>query len=369
MKYVTLLGILLMMGCASVSPIKKVITSDDVKLHTVMTHLPLHEVQILFSEVVRDENGKVKFKEDQFQVDDGTYFYPASTVKLPIAILALEKLNRNSLVDRNTPFQVENDTIVSTFAKDITDIFAVSSNAAVNRLFEYLGQDEINQQLRDKGIHAKIYHRLSIPNSDNLTTTPVLFYKDNAVIYKTEAKTNQPMALLRLNRVSKGIGYTIGDSLVHQPMDFSKKNYLPIRSLHGILKRLMFPELFPKAQQFDLTAEDRQFLIDAMVVLPKEAGYSPEDFPDTYVKYLIVGDSKTPIPEHLKIHNKIGAAYGYLTDSAYIINKNTNQEFLLTATIHVNKNQIYNDGVYEYDTIGISFLAALGRKLILNQSN
>ena len=30
-----------------------------------------------------------------------------------------------------------------------------------------------------------------------------------------------------------------------------------------------------------------------------------------------------------------------------------------------NKNQIYNDGVYEYDTVGIPFLAALGRKLVL----
>ncbi len=234
-------------------------------------------------------------------------------------------------------------------------IFAVSSNPPFNRLFEYLGQDEINGQLKEKGIKATIYHRLSVPNSDNLTTTPVLFYKDNLVIYKTEAKTNQPMAPLQLNGISKGIGYTIGDSLVHQPMHFSKKNYLPIRSLHGILKRLMYPEFFPKAQQFDLTAEDRQFLIDAMAVLPKEAGYNPEDFPDTYVKYLVVGDSKNPLPEQFEIHNKIGSAYGYLTDSAYIINKDTNQEFLLTATIHVNKNQIYNDGVYEYDTIGYRF--------------
>ncbi|MBJ7882295.1 serine hydrolase [Gelidibacter salicanalis] len=262
MKYVTLLGILLMMGCASVSPIKKAITSDDAKLNTVMTHLPIHEVQILFSEVVRDKDGKVKFKEDKFQVDDDHYFYPASTVKLPIVLLALEKLNRNKLLNIHTPFKVENDWVTSTFAKDIIAIFAVSSNAAFNRLFEYLGQDEINQQLKDKGINAKIYHRLSIPNSDNLTTTPVLFYKNDSVIYKTETKANQPMAPLQLNSISKGIGYTIGDSLVHQPMHFSKKNYLPIRSLHGILKRLMYPEFFPKAQQFDLTAEDRQFLID-----------------------------------------------------------------------------------------------------------
>ncbi len=355
------------MGCASVSPIKKAISADDVKLNTIMKQLPLHEVQVLFSEVIRDKNGHVKFLEDQFQVDDATYFYPASTVKLPIALLALEKLNRNALVDRDTPSKVEDDTIVSTFTKDIIDIFAVSSNTAYNRLFEYLGQDEINQQLKDKGINAKIYHRLSIPNSANLTTKPLLFYKDGSVIYKTEAKTNQPMAPLQLNSLSKGVGYTIGNSLVQQPMDFSMKNYLPVTSLHGILKRLLFPELFPKQQQFALTEADRKFLIDAMSILPKQAGYNPEDFPDTYMKYLVVGDSKSTMPEDLEIHNKIGSAYGYLTDSAYIINKKTNQEFLITATIHVNKNKIYNDGVYEYDDLGIPFLAALGRKLILYQ--
>jgi hypothetical protein len=38
-------------------------------------------------------------------------------------------------------------------------------------------------------------------------------------------------------------------------------------------------------------------------------------------------------------------------------------EFMLSATIHVNENQIYNDNVYEYNSIGIPFLAELGRQL------
>ncbi|NNF19140.1 MAG: hypothetical protein HKN61_05140, partial [Flavobacteriaceae bacterium] len=36
-------------------------------------------------------------------------------------------------------------------------------------------------------------------------------------------------------------------------------------------------------------------------------------------------------------------------------------EFLLTATILVNENGIFNDDQYEYEEIGIPFLAALGR--------
>jgi hypothetical protein len=54
-------------------------------------------------------------------------------------------------------------------------------------------------------------------------------------------------------------------------------------------------------------------------------------------------------------------AYGYLNDVAYIVDFEKNVEFMLSAVIHVNKNQIYNDGIYEYDQIGLPFLANLGR--------
>ena len=37
-----------------------------------------------------------------------------------------------------------------------------------------------------------------------------------------------------------------------------------------------------------------------------------------------------------------------------------NIEFMLVATIHVNDNRIYNDGVYEYDEVGFPFLRELG---------
>ena len=60
----------------------------------------------------------------------------------------------------------------------------------------------------------------------------------------------------------------------------------------------------------------------------------------------------------------MGYAYGYLTDCAYIVDKKKNKEWLITATIHVNDNQIFNDDKYEYDNIGIPFLAELGRQLI-----
>ena len=63
----------------------------------------------------------------------------------------------------------------------------------------------------------------------------------------------------------------------------------------------------------------------------------------------------------IRIYNKVGYAYGTLTDVAYIRNREKDIEFFLTATLLVNNNQIFNDDVYEFETVGIPFLAELGR--------
>ena len=75
------------------------------------------------------------------------------------------------------------------------------------------------------------------------------------------------------------------------------------------------------------------------------------------------GDTKDTIPDHIKIFNKVGLAYGFLLDNAYIIDTENNVEFILTAVVYHNNNETMNDDTYEYDTITIPFLAELGRKI------
>ncbi|MBN62179.1 MAG: hypothetical protein CME20_12555, partial [Gemmatimonadetes bacterium] len=82
---------------------------------------------------------------------------------------------------------------------------------------------------------------------------------------------------------------------------------------------------------------------------------------DSYVKFFLYGDSKASIPHGVRIFNKVGLAYGYMTDNAYVVDFANGVEFLLTATVLVNANGIFGDGEYEYDELGFSFLAELGR--------
>jgi hypothetical protein len=51
------------------------------------------EIQIIYTQINRDENNLPTFRQFRFNVDSLRYFYPASTVKLPLCILALDKIN------------------------------------------------------------------------------------------------------------------------------------------------------------------------------------------------------------------------------------------------------------------------------------
>src|SRR5690606_18760692 len=100
------------------NPLEKAIQSEHPKIKPVIDSAAHYQVQIMLSTSKRDNTG-VKFTDYQFCVNDSNYFYPASSVKLPISLLALEKLNKDPRFDRNTLFYIDGDTIETTFANEI----------------------------------------------------------------------------------------------------------------------------------------------------------------------------------------------------------------------------------------------------------
>lgn len=321
------------------------------------------ELQIRYTHVDRQKDSII-FTDYDFQVDENMYFYPASTVKFPIAVLALEKLNETDSLFIKTRFYIEGDSVETTFAEEINKIFAVSDNEANNRLVEFLGQDAINQQLKKKGIFpVRISHRLSTPEADEITTKPLIIYLNDSTTATLEPSINTAPEKLSLHGITKGIGFYDGDSIVNEPFDFSLKNYYPITAQHAVLKRVIFPKSFSENQRFNISDLQRNSLLLAMKSVPRKLGYNADEYYDSYGKFFIYGDSKENIPEHVEIYNKVGYAYGTLTDCAYINDSNNNVEFMLTASLLVNKNGIFNDDTYEFEEVGIPFLAQLGREI------
>lgn len=98
-------------------------------------------------------------------------------------------------------------------------------------------------------------------------------------------------------------------------------------------------------------------------MMPKESVHPQYDssYTDAYVKFLLFGGGGSIENKNLRIFNKVGDAYGFLTDAAYVVDFANGVEFLLSATIYCNSDGIFNDDKYDYDSVGFPFMKNLGR--------
>lgn len=347
-----------------------------------------YQLQILYTQIDRDRKNRPHFTTYKYNVNKNNYFYPASSVKIAGAVLSLQKLNELNVkgLSKFTALRIDSaysgqtrvlkdlsskDSLPS-IAHYIKKIFLASDNDAFNRTYEFLGQKYLNEELWKRGIKdVKLQHRVSVALSpeENRHTNPFTFYDGNKVIYRQEAQVNPVEYRNDIPTLFRGNGYIDGNgTLVNKPKDFTYSNYISVESLQGILKRIIFPESFPKEERFNLTKDDYKFLYKYMSMLARESDYPKYDtkeYPDANVKFLMYGGTKDSIPSNIRIFNKIGLAYGYLTDNAYVVDFDRRVEFFVTAVIYVNNDEIFNDDKYEYDQIGLPFLRNLG-KVIYN---
>ncbi|WP_018479240.1 serine hydrolase [Pontibacter roseus] len=365
--------------------IENILSAKPEQFKEILDNAEKHRLQILYTQIDRDEQNRPHFTSYTYRVNPQEYFYPASTVKLPGALVALEKLNELNIpgLDKYTPLKVDSaysrQTAVTgdstsadgkaSIAHYIKKLFLVSDNDAYNRLYEFVGQQRLNQALHEKGFQdVQLVHRLDISRTpdENRHTNPFTFYKDDQIIYQQPLVHNPTRFHQARYDGMLGKGYIDGDKLINGPMDFTGKNYITLEVLQGILKSVLLPEAVPEQQRFNLTDDDYAFLYRYMSMLPRESdypAYNPKEYPDSYVKFLLYGTSKERIPDNVRIFNKIGNAYGFLLDNAYIVDFDKGVEFMLTAVISVNENGTYNDGQYEYEEIGYPFLRNLGRAI------
>ena len=123
----------------------------------------------------------------------------------------------------------------------------------------------------------------------------------------------------------------------------------------------------PDSLRPHLTPSDYSFLRYYLHATPHQAGFRPyasKRYFDAYKKYLYYGRSpSSPAEQGLSIYNIVGMSHGFLADVAYFTDSLHQSEFLLSAVIYVNSDGVINDGLYEYETIGLPFLAQLGHTI------
>lgn len=356
--------------------------SQPQRFGTVMQDPAAHRVQVIYTQIDRDADNRPTFRSYEFRANPDEYFYPASTVKLPTAVVALEKLARlgvprdaTMLTGAAADFQTPATTDATapnglpSVEHYIRKLLVVSDNDAFNRLYEFVGQQGLNEALHARGLdHTRIVHRLEIAldEDENRYTNPVRFVAGDRVLHEQPAEHGQ-VSYVSVTPELLGVAEVIDGVRHERPKDFATKNSFPLIDQQRLFRALLFPESVEPGQRFNLSAEDYRFLYRWMSTYPAESGiaaYGDRDrYPDGYVKFLMYGGDAKRIRPHIRIFNKVGDAYGFLTDTAYVVDFDQRIEFLLSATVYTNANGTFNDNNYEYDEIGWPFLRELGQAI------
>ena len=338
-----------------------------------------YEIQILYTEVSKNTLGQTEFTDFQFHLNDQKYFYPASTIKLPITVMALSKINElraggsNISLKSKIKLSLINDRkeiiikdSITSFQNLIADVFLVSDNSASNVLIDFLGYNYFNLSMRNSG-YENTYLNHKFNPDPFIDSTWIISTLDNDIISSKENKITV-LASSYISNLKKGKKRFIDGEIINEPLDFSLKNRSSLTDMHNILKNLIYPEI--TLSKFNLNVEDYDFLRYWMSRLTFEDlgnKYITNDkFFNSYNKFFIHGIDTVLKKTDVRVYNKIGQAYGTSTDSAYIKNYKEDIEFFLTATIYTNNNEIINDDIYEYSDIAIPFLSKLSNILYKN---
>ena len=371
-KYLLASFCFLLLSCSSTTnPIELIIKKREPQLKPIYKNKENHNLQILYTKVVRDSLGMPSFIQYDYQADNNVYFYPASTMKLPIVALTLQKINelRNTGINITVESKIlllsaDQITTETTFKDLISKVFLVSDNSASNILINFLGYNYFNQQMKEKGLNTIVLNHKFNPDP-YVKTDWKIYTLDRDLISKDE--TQETIEHNNLDNLLQGKFQILNGEKVATPFNFKTKNKASLRDLDGVMKRIIYPDLFQEQDRINLSDQDYNFLRywmsrftfeDVGLEYQKDSKYF-----DSYNKFFIYGDSTNTIDRKIRIYNKVGVAYGALTDISYIRDYQKNIEFFLSATIYVNQNQIVNDNIYEYDDVGIPFLAELARQV------
>ena len=297
-------------------------------------------------------------------------------------MLSLEKLNKMNIkgVNKYTALQIDSsyskqsivlfDTTSQngypSIAHYIKKAFLISDNDAYNRMYEFMGQQNINRGLHEKGYESIRITRqfLGLTAEENRHTNAMRFiHDDGRLIYRQQPAYN-PDSFYFGKTIKLGKGHlNSNDSLINEPIDFTYVNNVPLEDLQQILQSVMFPASVPKQQTFDLTKADYKFLYQYLSQFPSETNYPKYDssqYYDSYVKFYF-RDSTRHLPYGVRVFNKVGWAYGFLIDVSYVVDFIHKTEFMLTSTLYVNSDGILNDNKYDYETVGWPFLYDIGQ--------
>ena len=323
-----------------------------------------YRCQIIYTQIDRNKKGVPHFTNHYFNVDPAFYFNPASMVKMPLAFLSLEKLNEMNVkgVDKYTSIEFDSsyerqvamkrdstsENEKPSMAHFIRRAFLISENDPYNRMYQFVGQKNANKKLLQKGYSSSRITRqfMGYSEEQNRHTNGIRFLDENGrLLYFQEPAYNQDSFSFPSDILIGDAHIDRNDQFVKGPFDFTKHNNISLDDMRSMMQAVLFPKSVSSKQRFNITSEDRVFLLKYLSQYPSETSYPFYDssiFYDSYVKFFFQ-DSTHRMPSHIRVFNKVGWAYGFLTDVSYVLDKKNNIDYMLSATVYVNSDGVVND--------------------------
>jgi len=345
-----------------------------------------HRLQLLVSRVVPGPDGAPVLERHGYRVD-AEYAYPASAVKTCAAVAAVLELEARGLSldaplvfhplfddesrDEGDDSNLDGGAI--TVRHELRKLFLVSDNRAYNRLYELVGHRRLNEAMWDAGLAAtRLNHRLSEFRSveDQLRTprVDVLATDGSGEVVHTFEARDSDLVLVHADvpGTDLGVGFARGGEVEPGPTSFARKNWMSLVDLQDLSVLLVRPDIDLGVPGFDLTEGGRRAIVEAMSQYPPDSTnpvFDPATYPRNWGVFLLDGLERVVPPEHLVVANKIGRAYGFSVENAYVEDRRTGAAFFVTAVLWTNANGVLNDGAYEYAEVADPFLEQLGEAL------
>jgi hypothetical protein len=341
----------------------------------------VYDVQIIYTKIERGSKG-INFTDYFYKVNGKKYFYPSKAVFLPAAVLTLEKINKLAAehdVNKDRFVRIDNpisqqiilyqdassENNYASFAHFIKKMLVKGDESAYNYCYDFLDQRHFNDRMHQLGYNDSWFlHKLDkkAPQESRQSNTVTFFRTDMKsyyvdIIYLKRHTTTIPFYSIYVKKgeynpvdyyssrekLLLGKGFVRDENIVDSSMNFTHRNKFTIEDMNNFLKSLIFPEI-QKKNKFSLTDEDYGFLYKKLAEKKDNANYLLADK---------LADSS------IFIFNTASKDLGFMIDNAYVIDTKNGVEFLLTAVINCNAEQIFGDEYYRYETTGLTFMKNL----------
>lgn len=353
--------------------LEQLLATGGPALKMVMAEPEKYRFQVLYG-IVRDEP-KASIERHGYRVD-AEYFYPASSMKLPIALAsydripALRRAGKRTL-GRDVPIRIHavNETaepFSTTLARETWRALVVSDNYSANRLLSFVGHREAHETLWSLGLKSTRI-RAGFATGDPIDPAEVSpkidIVSDGVTDEIAPRKSTLELPPTDASNLSIGQRAIVDGRVVEGPMSFAKKNAIRLVDLQNTLVRIMRPDLLPATPADAASKEDIAYLREALGTLPSQsglAGFARNVVADYQLSPLLRGIERVRPRGRFEIYSKVGQAYGFLITNAYVVDKETSRSFFVTAVVYANPDETMNSDRYAYDTISYPALADVG---------